>query len=378
MKVDNDYKKWLADLKNKIQHSQIKAAVKVNTELLLLYWDLGCDIVSRQMDSVWGSGFFERLSNDLRKEFPDMKGFSETNLKYCKRFYLFYSQESSNRHQLGDEIPHKLGVELHSIENKDVTIRQQVVDEFEKHPIFQISWGHHIQIFTKCKSIKEALFYVQKTIENNWSRAVLEYQIETELYKRKEKITTNFKLTLPKPDSDLANEIMKNEYNFEFLSLSDKVRETDLEKALIQHMAQFLTELGKGFAYMGRQYLLKVGSKEFRTDLLFYHTKLKCYIVIELKMREFDPDFTGKLVFYVTTVDKLLRDETDKPTIGILLCKDKDDIVVDYALESLNRPLGVGKFTYTELADEMKAVLPTLEEFQDELMNFENEHFIDR
>jgi len=175
---------------------------------------------------------------------------------------------------------------------------------------------------------------------------------------------------MPEPESDLANEIMKSEYNFEFLQMADKVKEADLEKALIQHMAQFLTELGKGFAYMGRQYPIKVGTKDFKIDLLFYHTKLKCYVVIELKVREFEPDFTGKLVFYTTAVDKLIKDETDKPTIGILLCKDKDDIVVDFALENINSPIGVGKMKYIELSDEVKAVLPSVEELQEEIRNF--------
>jgi len=207
MKIDNEYKKWLADLKNKIQRSQIKAAVKVNAELLLLYWDLGCDIVNRQMESAWGSGFFERLSNDLRKEFPDMKGFSVVNLTYCKRFYLFYSKDTSILHQLGEEIPHQLGDELYSSENKSVTIRQQVADEFGNHPIFQIPWRHQVEIITKYKSIKEALFYVQKTIENGWSRAVLMNFIEADLYSIQGKSQTNFSRLLPEPQSDLANQI---------------------------------------------------------------------------------------------------------------------------------------------------------------------------
>jgi predicted nuclease of restriction endonuclease-like (RecB) superfamily len=234
-----------------------------------------------------------------------------------------------------------------------------------------IPWWHNVIIIEQVKNIEEAIFYINSTIENNWSRAVLEYQIETNLYKRKGNTKTNFSLTLPEPDGDLANAIVKSEYNFEFLRMSDRAKETDLEIALVNHMAQFLTELGKGFAYMGRQFPIKVGSKEYRLDLLFYHTKLKCYIVIELKAKEFSPEFTGQLGFYVTIVDELIKDSTDKPTIGIMLCKNKEDIIVDFALKSINKPIGVSTLKYSELSDAVKEAIPTINEMQEELLKYE-------
>ncbi|MDR1739169.1 MAG: PDDEXK nuclease domain-containing protein, partial [Bacteroidales bacterium] len=217
-------------------------------------------------------------------------------------------------------------------------------------------------------------FYINKTVENNWSRAVLEYQIETNLYERQGKAVTNFNLTLPDTHGDLANEIMKDPYNFDFLRLSEKVKETDLEKALVDHISQFLPELGIGFAYMGRQFPLKVGKKDYRTDLLFYHTKLKCYVVIELKTREFEPEFVGKLNFYITSINEIIKDSTDKPTIGILLCKNKDNYEVEFSLKDINNPIGVSTFHYTELSDDIKAALPSAEDLQNELLNFENNH----
>jgi predicted nuclease of restriction endonuclease-like (RecB) superfamily len=360
--VKSEYREWLKSLKDQIKSSQIKATVSVNSQLIMLYWDLGRQINEKQEQAQWGSKFIENLSKDLKAEFPNITGFSKVNLLYMKRFYLYYLPITQN-----ELIVHQPGEQLHLIDNNEDNL---FFTSNNINKLFIIPWKHHVKIIEKVKEITEAIFYIEKTIENNWSRSVLEYQIETNLFKRQGKATTNFKLTMPEPDSDLANSLIKDEYNFEFLQLSEKVKETDIEKALTQHMAQFLTELGKGFAYMGRQYPIKVGTKDFKIDLLFYHTKLKCYIVIELKVREFDPAFTGKLVFYTTAVDKLLRDETDKPTIGILLCKEKDDVVVDYALENIRSPLGVGKMKLVELDEETKAMLPTIEELQNELLNF--------
>ena len=367
--INSEYKEWLCELKSQIKRTQIKASMSVNSQLIMLYWDLGRQIVEKQEKAKWGSGFIEQLSKDLRAEFPEMTAFSRTNMIYVRKFYQFYKpelilpqdQDLNNNSLIGEQVVHQ----LQPIVNQNVTKFDNDVVK-----LLMIPWGHHMLIMKRIETVSEALFYISKTIENSWSRSVLEYQIETNLYKRQGKATTNFKLTMPEPESDLANEIMKSEYNFEFLQMADKVKEADLEKALIQHMAKFLTELGKGFAYMGRQYPIKVGTKDFKIDLLFYHTKLKCYVVIELKVREFEPDFTGKLVFYTTAVDKLIKDETDKPTIGILLCKDKDDIVVDFALENINSPIGVGKMKYIELSDEVKAVLPSVEELQEEIRNF--------
>jgi predicted nuclease of restriction endonuclease-like (RecB) superfamily len=366
----SEYSDWLRDLKQQIKTGQIKAALSVNSQMIMLYWDLGRQIAEKQEKSQWGSGFIEQLSKDLREEFPEMKGFSYDNLIYMRRFYLFYAPISEQIVPILEaKFPEQLVRKMQYDVNQQNIISEQVVREF-----ILVPWGHHMLILKKIKDIKQALFYINKTIENNWSRPVLEYQIESNLYGRPGKAITNFHLTLPAPQSDLANEVMKDPYNFDFLRFSEKVKETDLEKALVQHISHFLPELGIGFAYMGRQFALKVGSKEYRTDLLFYHTRLKCYVVIELKTKEFEPEFVGKLNFYITAINELLKDEHDKLTIGMLLCKNKDNYAVEFSLKDVHNPIGVSTFHYTELADEMKAVLPSAEDLQNELLNFEQAH----
>lgn len=281
---NTEYKNWLKDLKSKIQQSQIKAALAINSQLILLYWDMGRQIEEKQENAKWGSGLINQLSKDLKSEFPGMGGFSANNLRYCKLFYSFYKDSS---------ICAQVVRKLETNENHTDTIWEQVVPELEsdetvKHSsqilrkeisisneLFKIPWGHHILILKKIKEVNEAIFYIRKTVENNWSRSVLEYQIETNLFHRQGKAVTNFKNSLPAIQSDLANELLKSPYNFEFITLSERIKEKDLEQKLIQHISRFLLELGKGFAYMGRQFQLKVGRKEYRTDLLFYHTKLK-------------------------------------------------------------------------------------------------------
>ena len=372
--ISQEYKSWLQELKLQIKRTQIKASISVNSQLIMLYWDLGRQITEKQDEAKWGSGFLERLSKDLKAEFPEMTGFSVTNLKYCKYFYNFYSEEDEIltitpiRHQLGDES---------QIINKQTNIiRHQLGDELTGNKLLMIPWRHHVVIINKIKNIPEAVFYINKTIENSWSRAVLEYHIQSNLYKTLGKAKTNFKYTLPEPESDLAIEHVKSEYNFEFLQMYDKAKESELEKGLLNHIRDFLLELGKGFAYMGSQYPVKVGSKEYKIDLLFYHAILSCYVVIELKVKEFEPEHTGKLGFYVSAVDKYIKKPKDNPTIGILLCMEKDDEVVDLSLQSINSPVGVSIFRYKELTEETKALLPTEEELQNELENFEKDRLI--
>ena len=376
----SDYRDWLRDLKRQIKIGQVKAAISVNSQMIMLYWDLGRQITEKQETAKWGSGFIEQLSKDLREEFPEMTGFSKDNLLMMKRFYMFYqhgicqvsefvAQAVQQMDNNGSQFVAQAVQRLQPIVDQQDTKVKQLVSR-----LFSIPWGHHTTLLRKVKDIKQALFYIDKTIENNWSRSVLEYQIETNLYERQGKAVTNFKLTLPEPQSDLANAIMKDPYNFDFLRLSEKVKETDLENALIQHITQFLPELGIGFAYMGRQFQLKVGKKDYRTDLLFYHTRLKCYVIIELKTKEFEPEYIGKLNFYITAVNELVKDAADRPTIGMLLCKNKDNYEVEFSLKDVNNPIGVGTFRYTELTDDIKAALPSAEELQNELLNFEREH----
>ena len=376
----SEYRDWLRDLKRQIKTGQIKAALSVNSQMIALYWDLGRQIAEKQEKAKWGSGFIEQLSRDLREEFPEMTGFSLRNLQIIKQWYLFYSQnEISKTKQVVSQLPETLNSQAISQISKQ--FGDTAGDQFLAHIVQKLSlipWGHHVKIMQKVKDVDQAFFYINKTIENNWSRAVLEYQIESNLYGRHGKAVTNFKLTLPEPQSDLANEIMKDPYNFDFLRLSKKVMETDLERALVQHISQFLPELGIGFAYMGRQFLLKVGKKEYRTDLLFYHTRLKCYVIIELKTKEFEPEFIGKLNFYITAINELVKDNLDKPAIGILLCKNKDNYEVDFSLKDVNNPIGVSTFHYTELAEDIKAALPSAEDWQNELLTFEREHEKDK
>ena len=317
LKSDIEYKQWLTDLKFRIRNSQIKAALKVNAELINLYWELGKEIVSKQEQSQWGDGLIKQLSTDLQQEFPEMKGFSTTNIKYIKRWYSFY--------------------------NQDITIGQQVVDQL-REAVSQIPWGHNLRIIIQCKSIEEAFFYIHKTIENGWSRI------------------------LPTVQSDLAQELLKDPYNFDFLTLTDSYKERELENALTDNITKFLIELGAGFAYVGRQIPLKVGNKEFYLDLLFYHLKLRCYIVIELKATDFIPEYTGKLSFYLTAVNDLLKHQTDNPTIGLLICKNKDSFIAEYSLKGISQPIGVSEYELTRLCPEdFKGSLPSIEEIEAEL-----------
>ena len=341
------YYSWLKELKHKVRLVQIKAAVKVNSELLQFYWELGQDIVDKQRNAKWGDGFLKQLSIDLSSEFPDMKGFSLSNLKYIKQWYLFYSQEIGKSQQAVGQKP----------------IAKQAVSQ-----LVQIPWGHNIAIISKCKNLDEALFYIQKTIQNNWSRSVLTHHIESDLFKREGKAITNFKATLPEPQSDLARETLKDPYNFDFLTLTEKHNEKELENALINHVTKFLLELGAGFSYIGQQYKLEVSGDEFFIDLLFYHVKLHCYVVVELKAVKFKPEFAGKLNFYVSAVDGILKSEHDNTTIGILICKSKSDMVVEYALKDVHKPIGVSEYIITKnLPDEFKFSLPSIEEIEVEL-----------
>jgi len=370
--IGKDYNDWLGKVKSIIRNSQIKAALSVNEELIRLYWDLGRQIKIIQSNSKYGDGIIGQVAADLKNEFPDMSGFSRSNLFACKRFYLFYSDEKQKVQQVAGQ--------LEPIEKV-----QQVAGQFDKALIHEVSsidklllsycckvpWWHNVIIIQKSKSIKEALFYIQQTISNNWSRSVLQMQIESNLYARQGKAISNFELTLPKPQSDLANQLLKDPYNLNFLTLEQDIQELDLERQLVKNITQFLLELGKGFAYMGRQYELQVGTKEYRLDLLFYHVRLKSYVVIELKMKEFEPEFIGKLNFYLSAIDSLVKAPEDGATIGMLLCKTKDNLNVEFALRDVNKPIGVSAFTFNELPVNIKNAMPTVEELERELFKDE-------
>ena len=341
--VDDEYKAWIENIKSRIKHSQIKASVKVNYEMLDLYWDIGRDIVAKQKNAKWGDAFLVTMSKDLRKTFPNMSGFSVQNLKSIRYWYKFYNSDENG---------------LQSV--SQIELIEKIIKS--------IPWGHNQRIMYKCKNIAEALFYAQKTMDNGWSRTVLEHQIDSGLYNRQGKAITNFAIKLPEPQSDLAEQTLKNPYNFDFLTLREKYDEKELEDALINQITQFLLELGTGFSYLGRQVHLHVGESDFYMDLLFYHVRLHCYVVVELKTEKFKPEFAGKLNFYVTAVNKQIKAEQDNPTIGILICKDIDDVVAEYALDDISQPIGIAEYELTKvLREEFKSSLPTVEEIESEL-----------
>jgi len=372
LKENNEqYFRWISDLKQKIQQSQIKAAIQVNSALIEMYWDLGREISERSFENTYGSGFLKQLSNDLLNEFPEIKGFSLSNIKYVKSFYLFYNQNITKSQQLVGEFKLDDNSNLQQVagefKNEKNPNRQQLVGEFPQK-LFLIPWGHHIQIFTKCKNVTEALFYINKTIENGWSRAVLLNMISGNLYQSQGKAITNFSKTLPDYDSELVKQTFKDPYIFDFLNITENFKERELENALIDNIQKFLIELGNGFAFVGKQVEMKVGNQSFFLDLLFYHIKLKRYVVIELKSGEFEPEHAGKLNFYVTSVDKQLRDENDNATVGLIICKTKDDIIAEYSLTDLHKPLGISSYELRKiLPDNFKSSLPSIEEIENEL-----------
>lgn len=327
------YSKWLAELKSRVHQAQQRTSLTVNRELILLYWHIGRDILARQEEQGWGTKVIERLAHDLRNTFPNMKGFSRSNLLYMRAFAQAWPDEK---------------------------IVQQAVG--------QLPWGHNLVLLSKLKTADERQAYAQKALEHGWSRNVLVMQIETRLLERQGMAITNFQQHLPKPDSDLAQESLKDPYCFDFLGLTETAKEREIEGALVQHVTQFLLELGAGFAFVGRQVLLSVGDEEFFIDLLFYHLKLRCYVVIELKTGKFKPEHLGQLGFYMTAVDRQIKTEQDGATIGLLLCKSKNKIVVEYALGDKTQPMGIAEYKLQEALPELfESSLPSIEQIEREL-----------
>lgn len=342
---DPEYREWIQELSKRFRQSQIKAAVRVNSELLRFYWSLGEDIVKKQVEKKYGAGIMSILSQDLQKLFPNVKGFSSRNLYYVKSFYLLYNQIIEKVPQLGAKLP-------------------PPGEDSSKNKILSIPWGHHKVLIDKLmNNPAKALFFVHKTIENGWSRSMLLNFIDTDLYERSGKAVHNFDTALPSMDSDLAQNFLKDPYNFDFLTLSEDYKEKDLQKSLEQHLAHFLIELGSGFAFVGRQVRLEVGGDEFYCDLLFYHLKLRRYAVIELKTKKFQPEFVSKLNFYCTAVDHLLKGPYDQDTIGLLICKEKNDLVAKWTVEKNQlQPIGISEY---ELSTLLSKELPSIEQDED-------------
>src|SRR5271157_2982689 len=329
----DSYPQFLADLKSRIRAAQLRASVAVNRELVLLYWQIGRDILDRQQRESWGAKVIDRLATDLKREFPDMKGFSVRNLKYMRRFAEVWTE-----------------------------------DEFVQQVAAQLPWFHNCVLLGKVADDDIREWYARAAIHHGWSRAVLVHQIESNLHGRQGKAITNFDRALLPPQSDLAQEVTKDPYNFDFLMLGEEAHERDLERGLLEHLRTFLLELGVGFAFVGSQYPLTAGGEEFRIDLLFYHLKLRCYVVIDLKTVPFQPEFAGKMNFYLSAVNNLLRHPDDQPSIGLILCKTKSQVVAEYALEDYSKPIGISEYRLAEsLPEKLQGSLPTVEELESEL-----------
>lgn len=351
---DKEYRSWVKELKQRYLSARLKASIDANRTLLEYYWSLGRDITDKQYANTYGSGFYETLSRDLRSEMPGEKGFSVTNLKYMYYFYQLYSQLIENRPQGADDF--------------DSPNRRQSADDLLRE-IFSIPWNHQCRIVSKCKKNPDkALFFVRKVIENSWGRDVLLNFLGTDLYERQAKAITNFSKTLPALQSDLAQQVTKDPYVFNFFEMTEDYNERELEDALVANVTKFLVELGTGFAYMGRQYRLQVGEKEIFIDLLFYNTRIHAYCCVELKTGSFEASHLGQLGLYVTAVNHQLKTEYDNPTIGLLICKDKDNIEAQYSLEAYNLPLGISQYELSKLIPkEIKSSLPSIEQIESTL-----------
>lgn len=390
--LDNDYVSWMADVKSRYRRAQIKAAVKVNSEQLLFNWQLGRDLVRRKAEEKWGTGIVEQVSLDLQAAFPKAKGFSARNLRNMRNWYKFYTQSDDSViwHQLGAKLQsivnqnpaklHQLGADiqddkqLHQLGGEDGYNNQlhQLGAKFPMAFAF-VPWRHHVEIISKCKTIDEALFYVEKTIENGWSRNALDNCLRAHMYQNVGGAVNNFSEWLPESQSKLAEAVTKDVYDLGFLTLDhEDYSEEELEDALEKNITRFLLELGSGFAFIGRQKEIIVAGKTRRIDLLFYHYRLRAFIVCELKAKPFEPEFAGKLNFYVNAVDELLKSDDDNPTIGLLICKDKNETEVRWAFKGISTPLGVASYDNVHI-QEIQKQLPTTEQLQERIRLAEEE-----
>lgn len=375
--LSSDYRLWIGGIKHRVRQCQIKASVKVNTELLQLYWDIASDIVAKQKNARWGDGFLKQISKDLTEDFPEMKGFSVRNLQSMCKWYLFYSKALQITKQLVSQMSGENAKQLVSQNAVDVVepsaaVQPQEVNAQVMRAFFSVPWGHHILIMQRCKETEQALFYIQQTVENSWSRSVLDWQIESKLYERQGKAISNFANTLPAPQSDLAQQVTKDPYIIDIMGIRQDLEEREIEAYLDAHISQYLLELGKGFTYYGRQIHLKVDGDDFYVDQLFYHVRLHCFVVVELKAVKFKPEHIGQLNFYVSAVDSQMRGKDDNPTIGLLICKDKNDVVAEYSLRNVMSPIGVSSIQiFDQLTADYKSSLPTIQEIEDHLKGAE-------
>lgn len=372
--IDDEYAEWIAEVKSRYHSAQVKAAIRVNAEKLLFNWQLGRDLVQKKAEERWGTGVVEQVSLDLKREFPDAGGFSVRNLWYMKQWYLFYTYG-------GDQFLHQFGAEIQRIENQYKVRLDQfggvLMDIFLPEsgrefplPFSLVPWRHHIEIITKCKLKEEALFYIEKTIEQGLSRDALINCIKANLYGHQGKIVNNFSDYLPGSQSKLVQEVLKENYDFGFATVKHEIYdETELENSLIQNVTNLLLEMGTGFAFIGRQKEILVGNHIRKIDLLFYHIRLRCYIVCELKARPFEPEFAGKLNYYVNAVDELLKAEDDNTTIGLLVCSDIDKTEVKWSFKGIGTPMGIATYNNVKIRE----VLPTQEQLAERVRLLQKE-----
>lgn len=361
------YGNLLSDIKTRIRQAQVKATLSANAEMIAMYWDVGRMIYERQQHEGWGTGVIPRLAKDIRNELPKVKGFSERNIGYMIRLAREYGDPA---------ILQQAVAKLQQPENKDVLKVPQAVGQLtvNAHSVIvqrlvaQIPWGHNILLMERVKDLSSRFWYMEQTIQNGWSRDTLGLMIKSGAHLRQGKAVSNFSLTLPDPQSDLARQSLKDPYIFDFLTLTEPFNEREMETELIKHLEKFLLELGAGFSFVGRQYQLTISDKDFYIDLLFYHLKLRCFIVIELKKGDFKPEYAGKMNFYCSAVDDYLKHQTDQPTIGLILCQTKDRILAEYALRDVHKPIGISEYELTRsLPDNLKSSLPSIEEIEAEL-----------
>ncbi|MDP8246905.1 MAG: PDDEXK nuclease domain-containing protein [Candidatus Tritonobacter lacicola] len=347
------YASFLEKLKRKIRDARIRAALASNRELILLYWRIGKDIVKQQKIEGWGKSVVTRLGKDLQREFPGIRGFSGSNLWRMRAFYLAYEKEGANLAQFARDLS-----------KKEIAQLARQMNGINPPPVMtELPWFHNVVLIEKLKDPLQRLWYAGQAVEHGWARSVLIHQIETKLYRRQGKALTNFPATLPAPQSDLAQQLIKDPYNFGFLSLGSDLSERQLEQALLGRIKDFLLELGKGFSFVGQQQHLEVGGEDYYLDLIFYHLHLRCFIVIDLKVVPFKPEFAGKMNFYLSAVDDLLRYPDDQPSIGLILCKERNRLIVEYALRDTTKPMGVA--TYRVLPSKLKAELPSAKQIED-------------
>lgn len=365
--IDKDYSQWVKELVTRYRQSQIKAAIQVNSEQLRFNWLLGRDIVEMKVEERWGEGVIEQLSKDLKKEMPQVEGLSVTNLRYCRRFYLLYSQTSEIHPQVEGAFDREIVYKIHPQVGGELQLPES---QLQLSNILNVPWGHHKLILDKVKGdVDKALFFVNQIVENGWSRAMLLNWIDTGLYERTGKAITNFKYTIPSTNSDLAQELTKDPYNFAFAGVTKQHNEKQLKEALLTNITNFLIELGTGFAYVGKEYRLQIGETEKFIDLLFYNIRLRCYVVVEVKIDKFDSRDIGQLGTYVTAANHILREEgKDNPTIGLLICRSKDNTLAQYALESSSQPIGISEYELEKAYPEkVEGTIPTIEEIESKL-----------